>query len=575
MLTKAKNETALPKPLRLWPGVVIVVLQWVLRYILPQIVPDALQIGVLAVGAGGLGIIIWWVFFSRAAWVDRLGAIVLMVLAMIGTRQIVHKSIAQEGMGVGFFVLAIPVLCLAFVAWAAASRRLAPRCQRVKMVATILLACGGWALVRTGGFTHSFDNDFAWRWSKTPEQKLIAASHNKPLSSPPHVIAPETDADWPGFRGAKRDGIVHGSQINIDWTATPPEELWRRPVGPGWSSFAVHDNLVYTQEQRGEDEVVSCYNLVNGASVWLHKDKARFWEANAGAGPRGTPTYRDGCIYTLGATGIVNVLDATDGSVIWSRNAANDTGAKTPMWGFSASPLVTDDVVIIAAASSLIAYDLTSGDILWTNLAEGDSYCSPYIFTIDSVPQIPFLRKSGVVSVSPADGTQLWEHAWAGYPIVQPALTDDGDLLVSVEEAIGLRRLAVKRASTNWTVEERWTSLDLKPYFNDSVIHNGYVYGFRGSSLACLNVADGTRAWKGGRYGRGQFILLADQDVLLVLAEKGDLALVKAVPDQFTELARIPAIKGKTWNHPVLVGDILLLRNGQEMAAFRVAKAVS
>ena len=134
-----------------------------------------------------------------------------------------------------------------------------------------------------------------------------------------------------------------------------------------------------------------------------------------------------------------------------------------------------------------------------------------------------------------------------------------------------MRRLAVRHGPGGWAVEERWTSVGLKPYFNDFVVHHGYAFGFDGSILACIDLQDGQRKWKGGRYGSGQLVLLPDQGLLLVLSEQGELALVRAAPDEFSELGRFPAIKGKTWNHPVLVGDLLLVRNGQEMAAFRLA----
>jgi hypothetical protein len=193
--------------------------------------------------------------------------------------------------------------------------------------------------------------------------------------------------------------------------------------------------------------------------------------------------------------------------------------------------------------------------------------------TIDGVDQVLQLSEAGVTSVAPSDGTLLWEHAWKGYPIVQPALTGDGDILISISESSGTRRIAVARGPDGWSVQERWTSNGLKPYFNDFVVHNGYAFGFDGSILACIDLKDGMRKWKGGRFGNGQLVLLRDQELLLVLSEQGELVLVPATPDQFTELARFQAIEGKTWNHPVLAGDILLVRNGEEMAAFRLPLA--
>jgi outer membrane protein assembly factor BamB len=585
-------------------------------------------VGLLAGPVGALLIVLWWVFFSRAPWSERLGAVGLIVAGLFATSRIIDKSLATGAEGMLFPILAIPGVGLALVVWAAATRRLSNGPRRATMVAAILLACGVWGLVRTGGFTASnFHNDLHWRWTTTPEERLLAKSRNEPrapvavrpaekapgeplaartgdgpTATPPapaaaktsrarvaapataaptvHEPAPSaanTGADWPGFRGPHRDGIIPGVRIETDWSASPPVEMWRRPIGPGWSSFAVRGDLFYTQEQRGSDEVVACYKLTTGEPVWKHSDAARFWESNAGAGPRATPTLSNGRAYTFGATGIVNALDATSGAVVWSRNAASDTGVKIPGWGFASSPLVVDGVVVVATAGKLVAYEIATGKPRWLGPAGGGGYSSPHLMTIDGVSQILLLSGHGATSVAPADGTLLWEYPWpSNVRIVQPGLASDGDFLMGNGEGVGgtgIRRVAVAHGSTGWTTEERWTSAGLKPNFNDFVVHKGHVYGFDGSILACIDLKDGKRVWKGGRYGNGQLILLPDQDVLLVLSEDGDLALVKATPDQFTELARSPAIRGKTWNHPVLAGDVLLVRNGEEMAAFRLSLA--
>jgi outer membrane protein assembly factor BamB len=389
--------------------------------------------------------------------------------------------------------------------------------------------------------------------------------------------APPRPAEWPGFRGPARDGVIHGVRIAADWTASPPVELWRRPIGPGWSSFAVDGDLLYTQEQRGEEELVAAYNVKTGEPVWQHRDPVRFYESNGGAGPRGTPTLAGGRVYALGATGILNALDAATGAVIWSRNASADTAVPVPGWGISSSPVVVNGSVVTAVSGALVAYDAATGAERWMMKSRGGSYSSPQLITIAGVPQLLFQSGFGAVSVAPDTGMVLWEHAWEGFRIVQPAVIPDGSGVILTDANAGggnsVRRLAVARAADGWTVEERWTSIGLKPYFNDFVIHKGHAFGFDGSILSSINLADGARNWKNGRYGHGQLVLLADQDLLLVVTEEGELALVGATPTGFVEHARFKAIEGKTWNHPVVVNNVLVVRNGEEMAAFRLSPA--
>jgi outer membrane protein assembly factor BamB len=278
----------------------------------------------------------------------------------------------------------------------------------------------------------------------------------------------------------------------------------------------------------------------------------------------------------MGATGVVNALDAGTGAVLWSRNAATDTGKTVPDWGVASSPLVIDDLVIVAVSGQLAAYDARTGGPRWIGQTGGAGYSSPHLATIAGVPQVLLLRGSRTIAVAPADGALLWEHT-SGPPsasIVQPAVAGDGAVLIAGGDGMGgsgILRVAVAHGSGGWTVEERWSSRGLKPYFNDFVVHEGHAFGFDGSILSCIDLADGARKWKGGRFGHGQLVLLPEQDLLLVLSEDGELALVSATADKFTEIARRPAIEGKTWNHPVVVGNILLVRNGEEMAAYRLA----
>ncbi|MEM1452125.1 MAG: PQQ-binding-like beta-propeller repeat protein [Planctomycetota bacterium] len=568
-----RDTTETSRVLRLWPAVLLVVVQWGARFGLPLVAPDATPIGLLLSLACGLGLTVWWLFASRAPRGERWRVAGAVLVAFGVTFALLDPSLATGAMGLLFPMLAAPTLGLAFVLWAAGTARSAPGPRRLALVLALVVSCGCWALVRTGGFTAGFDNDLAWRWQPSPEDRLLAAGDAGPASGVTPDAPLPAAGEWPGFRGPGRDAVVRGAAIATDWESSPPTELWRRPVGPGWSSFAVAGARVFTQEQRGEEEAVSCHDLATGALLWRHVDTARFWESNGGAGPRATPTYSRGCVYTLGATGIVNALDARDGAVLWSRNAAEETGAKTTGWGFSGSPLVLDDLVVVAAAGALLAYDLESGETRWEGPTSGVGYSSPQLVEIAGAAQIVLQHGEGVSAVAPEDGALLWRHDWPGDPIVQPQVLEGGDLLVSVSDRSGVRRLAIAPDGDGWSATEVWTSIRLKPYFNDFVVHGGHAFGLDRGVLVCIGLEDGKRRWKDGRYGHGQLVLLPDQGLLLVATEDGDVALVDASPDGFTERSRHAAVSGKTWNHPVLVGDVLLVRNAEEMVALRLAPA--
>jgi outer membrane protein assembly factor BamB len=572
------------KPLRVWPGVVLVVVQWIAWLVVPFFFPQYILQAFMVTAGCALGVILWWLIFSRARWYERVGALLLIVPAVILTKRIVHVSIATGSFGFLLFVLAVPAMSLALVAAAVISRRFSSGRRPAVIAAAIVIGCGVFALLRTGGATGDFKQDFHFRWSKTPEERLLAQGDETVAPSAPSTTV--NTGEWPGFRGPQRDSAVRGVHLKTDWSTSPPVELWRRPVGPGWSSFAVHAGRLYTQEQRGNDEIIACYNVSTGKPVWKHSDPARFYESIGGPGPRATPTLSNGRVYALGATGIMNVLDDQTGAVVWARNAVSDTGAKIPGWGIASSPLVVNDMVVVAASGSLAAYDLTTGKPRWFGPKGSDSYSSPQLLTINGVEQIVLMSSTGATSVALADGKELWNHSWpSDTRIMQPAVAADGELVISVGDGLGgngTRKIAVKQGqngqsgqsgSGGWTIEERWTSEDFVPNFTDFVVHKGHVFGFDWGTLACIDLNNGKKKWRAPQHGYGQIVLLPDQDLLLELSEKGELVLIKASPDQFTELARFKVLEGKTWNHPVLVGDVVLVRNDHEMAAFRVPLA--
>jgi outer membrane protein assembly factor BamB len=350
--------------------------------------------------------------------------------------------------------------------------------------------------------------------------------------------------------------------------------LWRRPFENQFSNHSISP-IVY-----GDTVIISGYEMgvialapTRRGGAWIVEPR---WETADVSMFMSNPVLIGDTLYGLSqrASGQFYALDARTGKVLWSHDSSADTGVPVPGWGFSSSPLVIDDKVIVAASGALIAYDAATGERRWLMKSRGGSYSSPHLLTIDGVDQVVLMGGEGTTGVAVADGTVLWANAWAGAPMVQPALLAGGDLVITSADAmggLGVRRLGLANGPGGWTVTERWTSRGLKPYFNDYVIHKGHAYGFDGNILSSVNLETGERAWKGGRYGNGQMLLLADQDLLLVTSEEGELALVSATPAKYTEIARVPALNAKTWNHPVIVGDVLLVRNGEEMAAFRLS----
>jgi outer membrane protein assembly factor BamB len=451
----------------------------------------------------------------------------------------------------------------------------------------VTLTWAGFLAVRIDGADSRLKFGTHWRWTPTAEEKFLAnaqgvgAGLKAPDKKAPGRLEAAT-GDWTSFRGPERDGVIRGTTITTNWDANPPIPLWKHGVGPAWSSLLVVGTRVYTQEQRGEKETVVCYDASTGDQLWLHADLARFDEQVSGPGPRATPTFANGRLYTLGGTGLLNCCDANTGASLWQRDVKVASGAKAPTWAFASSPLVAGDLVIVYAGGdagkALLAYRADSGELAWSAPAGNSSYSSPQLTTISGVPQCLMLHDAGLTSVDVASGKKLWETGLAmkGAPRTgQPRLIEGNKLLVATLGGLGCSLIEVTKNGEQWTTSDKWESKALKPEFPDFVVHNGYVYGFDIGMFCCINAADGKRCWKEGRYGRGQVMLLADQQLLLVSTETGELVLLATDPGTHKELGRFQALEGKTWNHPVVRGNRVYLRNAQEMACYSLAGKTS
>jgi outer membrane protein assembly factor BamB len=359
-----------------------------------------------------------------------------------------------------------------------------------------------------------------------------------------------------------------------------PRELWRIPIGPGWSSFAHASGRLFTQEQRGEDEAVSCYDAETGALIWMQTNKARFFEIVSGAGPRGTPTIADGRLYSLGGTGVLQCLDPANGDVLWKHDLPAELNAPVPMWGFSSSPLVIDGRVIVFAGAKgddgLVAFDATSGEVAWrvASPAGGMSYCSAQQIELAGFQQVVFGDAKGLFAVEPSDGRVIWRFRpskWNGPAMCQPQQAGPASLVVPLGDGVGVARLEFEiDESDNWQITEAWTSNRLKPSFNDFVVHSGQLFGFDQNIFVSLNATTGERNWKRGRYGFGQVILLPTTDQMIVVTEQGNLVLVATDPERHLESGQFSALNDKTWNHPILVGNYLFVRSGSVAVCYEL-----
>ncbi len=403
----------------------------------------------------------------------------------------------------------------------------------------------------------------------------VAGAANAPGVSTETASAHATRNYWTNFRGPNRDGRYDEMPVLTAWPAGGLTPVWKQPVGLGWASFVVADGRAYTIEQRRSQELVVAYDVTNGRELWKQGWNAEFADST-GDGPRATPTWDDGRLYALGATGELRCLDAKTGGVVWGKNILSDNGATNLSWAMAASPLIVDDKVIVlpggSANRSIVAYNKMTGAPIWKSQNDTAAYVSPMLVTLAGRRQVIIVSASRVMGLVPEDGSLLWSHTWdtdMGINVSQPIQVDNNRFFISAGYGKGAALVEVSGSGKNFSAKAVWENINMKNKFNSSVLYQGHVYGLDEGILTCLDVNTGTRKWKGGRYGYGQVILASGH--LIVTSDSGELALVKASPDQYSELGRFAALDGKTWNYPAISGGKLLVRNATQMAAYNIA----
>jgi outer membrane protein assembly factor BamB len=430
---------------------------------------------------------------------------------------------------------------------------------------------------------------FTPRWLPRPDQMLAAPQI---IDDPrPVDLKSSTPHDFPQFLGPGRDLRVTGIPLHRDWATEPPRELWRRPIGAGWSGFSAVNGFAVTLEQRGEEELVTCYEMETGKPRWAHSITARHETVLGGVGPRSTPTLDDGMVYALGATGVLRCLDGATGSLVWSDDILDRYGV-TPeedgqgvAWGRSASPLVVEDLLIVPFGGpakgpwfSLAAYDKRSGELVWRGGDRQVSYASPSLVNLAGIRHVVIVNEDSVSGHRIEDGQVLWSYPWPGSSTnnasTSQAVVTAGDrVLLSKAYGTGseLLQLAAE-PDGRLTATSLWSKPGvLKTKFTNLAVIDGFAYGLSDGLMECVEVDTGEVRWKDrrrGNFGHGQ--ILAVDDLILVQAESGEVVMLEANPRQLVELGRFAPLSSKTWNNLCLYGRYLLVRNAVEAACYEL-----
>ena len=382
------------------------------------------------------------------------------------------------------------------------------------------------------------------------------------------VSAQGTGPDWPQWRGPNRDGAVASCTAPRSW----PERLilrWRVDVGEGYATPVLVGARIYTFTRQGDDEVIRALDADTGREVWQTSYPAPFsFEPAAephGPGPKATPTFADGKLFTLGLGGVVTAFDASTGKQVWQVPAP----LVAPLWGTAASPLVDQGLVIVHVGGhdqgALTAFDTDTGEVRWAWDGDGPSYASPLVADLTGTRQVITLSQERVIGVSASTGELLWQRPFStGFTqnVIDPILVEDTVIIAGFQEPMSAFR--VVRDQDHWTTEDVWKNEETSLYMTNGVLVNGMLFGLsqrNSGQYFLLDVATGETVWRSaGRQAENAAIVKAGE-TLFVLEDDAELIVGRASPAGFEEVRRYEVSDTATWAQPTISGNRVYVKD--------------
>ncbi len=382
--------------------------------------------------------------------------------------------------------------------------------------------------------------------------------------------AASSTSDWPQWLGPNRNGISAETGLLKSWPATGPKILWRIPLGEGFSGVSISQGRVYTMFSQGDDEFVVCFDAASGKELWRARSGSTFKDSN-GNGPRSTPTVHNEVVYALGAHGSLLALQTAGGKKLWSHDLKKEFKTSGPTdGGFSTSPLIEGNLLLVEAGgsegNSFIAFDKQSGAVVWKVESDRAAFASPIAITVDGVRQIVFFPASGAIAMSPVDGKVFWRLPWkteGNVNAATPLFIPPDKVFISSGYGVGATLLRIKTGNATARIEEIWKSKTMQNKYTSSIVQGDYLYGFDGGMLKCIEVNTSAEKWTQRGFGVGTLIY-ADGH-LIVLGDKGRLALVEAAPTGYKEKAGAEILDGRCITVPALAAGKLYVRNTKEL----------